>query len=402
MKKLIKNLSIVELQDFFYEYSQPKYRAEQVFKELYLNRVSDFSAMTTIPKDFREILDTNFHINSITEYQTQKSADGTIKFLFQLRDGQKIESVLIPDERRKSFDKLRMTETDKLRMTETDKLRMTETVKLRMTETDKLRMSETDKLRMTETNKLRMTLCVSSQVGCTLNCTFCATGKLGFKRNLETAEIIDQMLFAEKVAGVKLSNIVFMGMGEPTYNLANVIKAIKIISSPNNQLLSPKRITVSTVGVVKKMRELADSGLKVKLAVSLHATNDLIRQQLMPYAERVTLKAIGDAIEYYYRKTKLDITYEYILLPGINNTDNDVKRLSKITKRVPSKVNIIPYHSISFIEGSNTPYKEPTKDEIKTFTEKLKVEGVNVFLRTSSGKDIDAACGQLAYSQRNS
>lgn len=350
MKKLIKNLSIVELQDFFFEYSQPKYRAEQVYKELYLNRVSDFSDMTTIPKDFREILESKFYVNSITEYQTQKSADGTIKFLFQLRDGQKIESVLIPDDRKKQ----------------------------------------------------RYTLCVSSQVGCTLNCTFCATGKLGFKRNLESAEIVDQMLFTEKIAGLKLSNIVFMGMGEPTYNLANVINAIKIITNSKVQLLSPKRITISSVGVIKKIKELADSGLKVKLAISLHATSDLIRQQLMPYAERVTLRAIGDAIEYYYRKTKLDITYEYILLPHINDTNDDVKRLSRFTKRVPSKVNIIPYHSIAFIAGTNLNYREPNKAEISSFYERLKEEGVNVFLRTSSGKDIDAACGQLAYSQRNS
>jgi len=350
MKKLIKNLSFEELQNFVLDNSQPKFRAEQIFKELYLNRADDFNSITTIPKFFRDELNSEFEINSFTDYKTQNSKDGTIKFLFQLRDGQRIESVLIPDDRKKQ----------------------------------------------------RYTLCVSSQVGCTLNCTFCATGKLGFKRNLETSEIIDQMLFAEKITSVKLSNLVFMGMGEPTYNLANVIKAIKIITNTKVQLLSPKRITISTVGVIKKIRELADSGLKVKLAISLHATSDIIRQQLMPYTERVTLRAIGDAIEYYYRKTKLDITFEYILLPGINDTDSDVNRLARFTKRVPSKVNIIPYHSIDFVEGITVTYREPTKVEINTFYEKLKNESVNVFLRTSSGKDIDAACGQLAYSQRNS
>jgi len=350
MKKNIKNLDLDELKNFSLDCSQPKYRAEQIFTELYSKRVDDFSSMTTVPKNFRETLAHHFYIDSFSDFKTQQSKDGTIKFLFTLSDGNKIESVLIPDDRAKK----------------------------------------------------RFTLCVSSQVGCTLNCTFCATGKLGFKRNLESAEIIDQFLFAEKISGQKISNIVFMGMGEPMYNLSNVIKATKTLSNPAVQMLSPKRITVSTVGVIKKMKELADSGLKVKLAVSLHATTDIIRRQLMPHAERVTISAIGDAIEYFYRKTKQPVTFEYIFLSGINNSEADAKRLIRFTKRVPSKVNIIPYHSISFIAGTSVNYKEPALGEIEMFANLLRNSGVNVFVRSSSGKDIDAACGQLAYSQRNS
>ncbi|MFH1051352.1 MAG: 23S rRNA (adenine(2503)-C(2))-methyltransferase RlmN [bacterium] len=350
MKKLIKNLCLEDLLTYTLEDSQPKYRAEQLFKELYVNKVNDFSEMTTIPKTYREILNKDFAVNAITGYQTQKSTDGTVKFLFTLSDGEKIETVLIPDEKRPE----------------------------------------------------RFTLCVSSQVGCTLNCTFCATGKIGFKRNLEISEIIDQIIFAEKIENVKISNIVFMGMGEPMYNLKNVINAIKIITHPSVRFLSQKKITVSTVGIIKKIEELAESGLKVKLAVSLHATTDIIRQQLIPYAEKVSLRAIGDAIENFYRKTQMPITFEYIFLTGVNNSDDDAKRLSKITKRVLSKVNLIPYHDISFSGNEKIEFKEATKDEINIFADKLRAFGVNVFIRSSSGKDIDAACGQLAYSKRYS
>ncbi len=350
MKKLIKNLDINELLTYTLEDTQPKFRADQLFKELYISRVDDFADMTTIPKAYRDVLKKNFLINAITDYRKQNSSDGTVKFLFTLSDGEKIETVLIPDENRED----------------------------------------------------RFTLCVSSQVGCTLNCAFCATGKLDFKRSLETSEIIDQIIFVEKITGIKITNIVFMGMGEPMYNLKNVIKAIKIITHPSVRFLSQKKITVSTVGVIKKIEELAESGLKVKLAVSLHATTDIIRQQLIPYAEKVSLRAIGDSIENYYRKTQLPITYEYIFLTGINNTDDDVKRLAKITKRVQSKVNIIPYHDISFTGNEKIEFREAGKDEINNFAKKLREEGVNVFIRSSSGKDIDAACGQLAYSQRNS
>ncbi|MFC2130351.1 23S rRNA (adenine(2503)-C(2))-methyltransferase RlmN [Bacteroidota bacterium] len=348
-KNIIKNFSIEELKQISEKFGQAGYRCEQLFHELYVERKNNFADMSILPKKFRENLSNEYQIDSISDYKTQRSVDGTVKFLFTLLDGKQIESVLIPDEKKGK----------------------------------------------------RLTLCVSSQVGCTLNCIFCATGKLGFQRNLETAEIIDQVLFAEKIEKVKITNIVFMGMGEPLYNLKNVIKAIEILTNPKAEIMGQKRITVSTAVVLKKINELADSGLKVKLAISLHATTDMLRQKLIPYAERVSLTQIGDAVEYYYRKTKQDITYEYIFLAGLNNSTDDVKRLSRITKRVPSKVNIIPYHDISFTGAEEVlNFRTPVKEEIEDFANKLRASGVRVSVRSSSGFDIDGACGQLAYSER--
>jgi 23S rRNA (adenine2503-C2)-methyltransferase len=348
---LIRNYNIDELKDIALNLGQEKYRGEQLFRALFAERKDDFDDMRILPLEFREKLKEKYKINSIVDHNTQHSQDGTVKFFFTLTDGNKIETVLIPGDRKKE----------------------------------------------------RLTLCISSQIGCTLNCTFCATGKLPFKRNLEAAEIIDQVLFAEKIENVKLTNIVFMGMGEPMYNLNNVIKAIRIISNPKLKIMSQKRITVSTSGVLKKINELADSGLKVKLAISLHATTDNLRKKLIPYAERVSVSHLMDSVEYYYRATKLPVTYEYIFLEGINDMPEDVKRLSKIVKKLPSKVNIIPYNDISFTGAAEVlEFKNPSPERMKEFADALRGEGVKTFIRTSSGFDIDAACGQLAYSERNS
>jgi len=349
MFKKIKNFSLSELKDLLKSAGFDSFRAEQIFNYIYVNKKESFDEMAILPAKLRQFLSETFNINSITDYKFSLSKDGTKKFLFSLTDNNKIESVLIPDEK----------------------------------------------------DTGRLTLCVSSQVGCTLNCTFCATGKLPFMRSLESAEIIDQFMSAEKISGQKITNIVFMGMGEPLYNLKNVIVAIKILSDPKVTLISQRRITVSTVGVIKKIQELAEEGLKVKLAISLHATTDKTRNMLIPYSEKVNMSQLGDAIEYFYRKTKQNITYEYIYLEGINNSDEDVKRLAKITKRVPSKVNIIPYHDISFTGAEAVQeFKVPTRASIDKFSAQLRNLGVNVFCRTSSGFDIDAACGQLAYSER--
>ncbi len=348
MKDLIKNYTLDELKELINSAGYEKYRAEQIYNLIFNQRKADFNVFHNIPYKLRNFLSENFIVDTLHLKKTSISSDGTKKYLFQLLDGNKIESVLISDNKSK-----------------------------------------------------RLTLCVSSQVGCTLNCTFCATGKLPFKRNLFVSEIIDQVLLVEKLNEVKITNIVFMGMGEPLYNYENVTKAIKILSNEKYQIIPPKRITISTVGVKDKIEGLAKSELKVKLAISLHATTDKIRHKLIPYSKKMTISELMDSIEFYYRKTKRNVTYEYIFLEGINNTFEDAKRLSKICKRIPSKVNIIPYHDISFTNDEITKqFKTASQDEIEKFYGLLKAMNTNVFIRSSSGFDIDAACGQLAYSER--
>lgn len=349
MKSLIKNFTIDELKDLVHSTGFEKYRAEQIYHSIYKQRIDNFNLISNTPIEVRKYLSSNYILDSLRLKKVSLSRDGTKKYLFELVDGNKIETVLIPDTRK----------------------------------------------------KLRLSLCVSSQVGCTLNCTFCATGKLPFKRNLWVAEIIDQVLMVEKIEKIKITNIVFMGMGEPLYNYDNVIKAIKILSNEKYLIVPQKKITISTVGVKDKIEELANSGLKVKLAISLHATTDSIRHKLIPYSKRMTISELMNSIEYYYRKTKRQITYEYIFLEGINNSIKDITRLAKICKRVPSKVNIIPYHDISFTNDKVVEqFKPANKESIDKFYHKLKQTNTNVFVRTSSGFDIDAACGQLAYSER--
>lgn len=290
----------------------------------------------------------------ITE-NIQYSKDGTTKFLFRLNDGKAIESVLIPAET----------------------------------------LDEDPKLK-------RLTLCVSSQVGCALNCSFCATGKLGYTRNLKPSEIVDQVLQVEKETQKKISNIVFMGMGEPLHNLENVVKAIDILSNSVEKIISRKKITISTAGIVPKILELAEIPKPVKLAISLHSTTNGVRQKIMPIAKKWNIQSLRESIVEYYRKTIIPITYEYILFDGLNNSTEDAKRLAKFARTVPSKVNIIPFHDISFTNptGFAKELKPASQEQINEFVTQLRNLGVNVYVRTSSGVDIDAACGQLAYSKK--
>lgn len=353
--KNIKDHSLNEVQEMIISNGFEKFRASQIFTHLYKHRLDSFNDFFLLPSKLRTFLAQNFKLKVLFPENIQYSNDGTIKFLFRLEDGSAIESVLIPSET----------------------------------------IDENPKLK-------RLTLCVSSQVGCALNCAFCATGKLGFSRNLKVSEIVDQVLQAENLSGEKISNIVFMGMGEPLHNLENVVKAIDILSNSVEKIISRKKITISTAGIVPKILELAEIPKPVKLAISLHSTTNGVRQKIMPIAKKWNIQSLRDSIIEYYRKTGIPITYEYILFDGLNNSPDDAKRLAKFARTVPSKVNIIPFHDISFTNpiGFARELKPAGREQIEDFVKELKNLGVNVYVRTSSGVDIDAACGQLAYSQR--
>ena len=354
-KNLIKNYNASEIEKIVLDLGHKKFRATQLMNELHSQRKTDFAEMKTLPGDLRTALAEKYEAGSFAETHKTVSRDGTVKILFTMHDGNAVETVMIPE----IYDD--------------------------------------------PERKDRYTLCVSSQVGCSLNCAFCATGKLGYKRNLEPAEIIDQLIYAEKLVDIKMTNIVYMGMGEPFLNIDNVFKSIRIISDPAVGLMPAKRITVSTSGIVPGIEALADNFKRIKLAISLHATTDLVREKIVPAARKWDLKAIGEAIEYYYHKTKIPLTFEYILFDGLNDSEDDAKRLARISRRVMSKVNLIPYHSIDFTnpEGIAAELKPASSRTIMRFADSLRAKKVTTIIRSSSGEDIAAACGQLAFSEQN-
>ncbi len=351
--KCIKDYTLIKLEDYFSELGYEKFRARQLFYAIYLHRINDFSEDTTLPKELREHLRNFFAMDAISSVKTQMAADGTIKFLFSLVKGSAVESVFIP------WDK---------------------------------------------GLKERRTLCVSSQVGCALDCSFCATGKLGLTRNLTVGEIVDQILWAEKITGERLTNVVFMGMGEPLQNFQNVVQSISILANTKINLFNRKNITVSTSGIVPKIYDLAKIEKPVKLAISLHSTLDGIRETIMPIAKKWKIKELRQAAIDYYRKTFLPITYEYILFDGLNDSELDARRLARFVRSVPSKVNIIPYHRIDFmpLNGISKELKPASSEKIFQFKQWLHSYGVKAFVRSSSGYEIDGACGQLAFSNRYS
>jgi 23S rRNA (adenine2503-C2)-methyltransferase len=351
-KRLLKNLTLDELIRYALENGIEKYRAEQIFHEIYVNRKTNFNDFLTIPIKIRAKLEEDFIIDSLKISKIRRSADGSVKFLFELQDNKHIEAVYMPwyDEDTEDLD--------------------------------------------------RVTLCISSMAGCPVECGFCATGTMGFIRNLETAEIIDQILLVEKELGKKITNIVFMGMGEPLLNYRNVKNSIDILTDEKAKILSRKRITVSTVGISAKIKQLAIEKNAPKLALSLHATTNGFRQKIIPIMKNIDLHELLDTIEYYYRKTRIPITYEYIPFAGMNDTDEDAKRLAKILKRVPSRVNIIPYNDISFTNpvGFAKDLKPTSKERILEFGSLVRKFGGRVTIRDTFGTDIEAACGQLALS----
>jgi 23S rRNA (adenine2503-C2)-methyltransferase len=349
----LKGLPPSDLEALFVAHGERKYRAQQVYDAMYLQRVDGVQDMQLLPQALRDRLASEFRTESVRLKTIQESADGTKKFLFELWDGRAVESVLIPSE---------MVEEDG--------------------------------------HPRRLTLCVSTQVGCNLGCVFCATASLKLTRNLTSGEIVDQFLQAQKHSHKPITNIVFMGMGEPMNNYDNVMRATAIFNDQRTKMVAPRRTTLSTAGVVPGIIRMADEGRIIKLALSLHATSQDVREELMPIARKYQLPELIEALEYYYRKTRKSVTYEYILFDGINDGLQDVKRLGKLARRMPTKVNVIPFHEIDFTQpqGFAKTLKPSSARHFQWFIDKLREEGVQVLIRSSSGLDIDAACGQLAFS----
>lgn len=338
--KDIRTFSLDELTEFFKEIGEKPFRAKQVYDWLWSKNLHSIDEMTNLSKDLRDKLSEHFTIKPVSADLIQKSKDGTIKNGVKLHDGLTVESVLIP------------TET-------------------------------------------RTTACVSSQVGCSLNCEFCATAKLKRMRNLEVAEIVDQVALIDRQSKEyfdrPLSNIVFMGMGEPMMNYKNVVEAIKKITQPEGLGMSPRRITVSTSGIPKMIKMLADEELKVKLALSLHSAIKETRNDIMPFSTKFPLTEIMDALQYWYQKTGSVITFEYCVWKGINDDDKHIKALIKYCRQVPSKVNLIQYNPIG--EGKFDGRSIAAEEK---YVRELEKAGITVMVRKSRGSDIDAACGQLA------
>lgn len=355
MEKInLKGLSLSDLQQFVEARGEKKYRAGQIFRWLYHEGAESFDEMTDISREFRGQLERASTIDNLEiAAQSVSPTDGTRKFLFRLKDGLSIESVLIPAEG--------------------------------------------------EGAEKRLTLCVSTQVGCPLDCKFCATGTMGFYRNLSAGEIIDQVLQARKYSTRRITNLVYMGMGEPMLNYDNVMKSIEIITDDSGLNIGARRITVSTAGYADRIRQMADEGRKVKLALSLHSLDDQKRTALMPITRKFSVSDLLEALEYYYRKTKRRPTFEYILFDGFNDTEEDIRRFVQLSKRVPCKVNLIPFHSIAFTHptGIGATLRPSPRKRIEAFAQKLRSANLTVMIRTSSGQDIEAACGQLAVAEGN-
>lgn len=336
----IRKLKLEELKQFFVEQGEKPFRAQQVYEWLWNKSAKDFDQMTNLSVSLREMLKQNFAINHINVDRMQRSADGTIKNAVTLFDGMIVESVLIPTEK-------------------------------------------------------RITACVSSQVGCSLACKFCATARLKRQRNLSPDEIYDQVVAIKEQAqlyyGRPLTNIVFMGMGEPLLNYANVISAIDKITSQKGLNMANKRITVSTVGVAKMIVKMADDNVKFNLAVSLHAALNKTRSSIMPINDTNSLEELGDALKYWYQKTKRKVTYEYVVWKGINDDEEHARALLKFCKIIPSKVNLIEYNPID--DGE---FQQASEASLNMYMDLLERNGITTRIRKSRGKDIDAACGQLA------
>lgn len=338
-KKNIRDTSPEELADFLGSHGEKAFRSKQINQWIWQKGVHSFDEMSNLSKPVRELLDSAFYFDSLQAERIQTAADGTVKTAWKLHDGLFVESVLIP-------------------------------------------------------GKDKFTVCVSSQVGCQLGCRFCATGTLGFKRNLTTGEIFDQVVFARQAAEEKssaLSNIVFMGMGEPLLNYGSVLSAIEHITDENGLAMSPYRLTVSTAGIPEKIRQLADDEVRFNLAISLHAANPGTRSRLMPVNQAYPLDELAESLKYFVEKTGTRPTFEYLLLNGINDSIEDARMLAAYCRQFPVKINIIEYNSVEGSAFKHTPDKQ--RDAFVRF---LESRNMIVNVRRSKGKDINAACGQLA------
>ena len=335
----IRNISVEELQKFCKDNNLPKFRAKQVEEWLWKKGATSFAEMTSLSKEMRDLFTVHFVINSVKIHKAERSIDGTIKYSMKLHDNQLVEGVLIP-------------------------------------------------------SKKRITACISSQVGCSLDCAFCATGTLKLERNLTAAEIYDQVFILNEESissfGKSLSNIVYMGMGEPLLNYNNMLESIELITTKKGMGMSPKRITVSTAGIAKMVKKLGDDMVKFNLAISIHSANDEKRSSLMILNDSVPLQELRDAIRYFYDKTDSRITYEYILFKEVNDSVEDAKELAKFCKVSPCKINLIQYNKVDGMD-----YAKSSNKNTETFISYLEEKHLIVNLRKSKGKDINAACGQL-------
>jgi 23S rRNA (adenine2503-C2)-methyltransferase len=339
--KNLRHLTLAEIESLMKEWGEPRFRAGQIYDWIWKKSAGSIEAMSNLSKGLREKLAAEYTIPKVVIHHSQYSNDGTIKNRLQLHDGHFVESVLIPTEK-------------------------------------------------------RITVCVSSQVGCSLSCKFCATGYLKRQRNIDFDEIVDEVTLAQAQAlehyGKPLTNIVFMGMGEPLLNYKNVLRSVERITAPDGLGMSPRRITVSTAGVAKMIQQLGDDGVRFKLALSLHAANDAKRNEIMPINETNNLKAVIDSLNHFYKLTGNEITLEYILFKGVNDSLHDADELVKIYRQVPADlVNIIEYNTIEAAD-----FQKPEDATVNAFMRYLESKKVNARLRRSRGKDIDAACGQLA------
>jgi len=336
----IRSLTLDQLVEQLTGMGEKTFRAKQVYEWLWKKSAHSFDEMTNLSKELRALLEEKYEIHAVSIDSQQVSKDRTIKFGFRLYDGHLVEGVLIP-------------------------------------------------------SKDRMTACVSSQVGCSLSCKFCATGFMERKRNLTGDEIYDQVVLISRAAmeyyQVPLSNIVYMGMGEPLLNYSGMMYSVDRITSPDGLGMSPQRITVSTAGVAKMIKKLGDDGVRFNLALSLHAANDDKRNEIMPINESNNLDALAEALDYFYQKTGTRVTFEYIVFNNVNDSIDDAAELYRFWKRVPSKINIIEYNPIEFADFVNT-----SDEKLDAFIAYLEKKKVIVNVRRSRGKDIDAACGQLA------
>jgi len=339
----IKSLRLEELQEKLDELGEPKYRAGQIADWLHKKRVTSFDEMTDLPQSLRAELARQFSLDKIDIVRVLGSKDSTQKFLFRLPDGNLIESVLIP-----ASPALYGEKSD------------------------------------------RRTICISTQVGCAYGCKFCASGLEGFSRNLRANEIVDQIIAVERASGEKIDNIVFMGMGEPFANFENLTRAIRIINSPWGLGIGARHITVSTSGLAPQIRKLADEPTQVRLAVSLHGATDEVRDRIMPINRRYNIDMLLSACDYYISRKKQRLTFEYILIAGVNDSDEQAHLLAKHARRLSAKVNLIPYNTV---EG--LPWSRPSRNRQENFLSILRAARIAGTLRREKGHDIEAACGQL-------
>jgi 23S rRNA (adenine2503-C2)-methyltransferase len=344
----VRSLLFNELQEELKKFGEPSYRAKQIADWLYEKRVNSFDEMTDLSRDLRAQLANQFAFSKINVVRVLGSHDTTRKFLFRLSDGNLIESVLIPA-------------------------------------SPALYGGSSD----------RRTICISTQVGCAYGCKFCASRLEGFSRNLGPNEIIDQIIAIESATGEKIDNIVFMGMGEPLANFSNVMRAIRIINAPSALGIGARHITVSTSGLAPQIKKLADEPLQVRLAISLHAATDEVRNQIMPINRKYNIETLLSACDYYAGRKKQRLTFEYILIAGVNDADDQAFLLARYARKLSAKVNLIPYNTV---EG--LPWSRPSRNRQEEFLSILRAHKIAATLRREKGHDIDAACGQLRLQTR--